>query len=153
MNPTCVGGVPLGRGGRATLRGGQSLCLVNGRYPLELRFADPPQNPRTPKRPRSPSPTSEEDPPTSEDPLTSQRPPKLKDPPTSEDPPGDPWQQHGPLLVFTPPGVQPSSQVRSGVQFSHFGGGGEALFLLGGSLFVPPPPINSLPPPLSDCCL
>lgn len=111
VNPTCVGGVPLGRGGRATLRGGQSLCLVNGRYPLELRFADPPQNPRTPKRPRSPSPTSEEDPPTSEDPLTSQRPPKLKDPPTSEDPPGDPWQQHGPLLVFTPPGVQPSSQI------------------------------------------
>ena len=123
VNPTCVGGVPLGRGGRATLRGGQSLCLVNGLYPLELRFADPPESPRTPKRPRSPSPTSE-------DPPTSQRPPKFKNPP------GDPWQQHGPLLVFTPPGVQPSSQVGSGGLFPLFlggvgrgGKGGGALFL------------------------
>uniref|UniRef100_A0A8C3BH37 Polynucleotide kinase 3'-phosphatase n=1 Tax=Cairina moschata TaxID=8855 RepID=A0A8C3BH37_CAIMO len=97
VNPTSVGGVPLGRGGRATLRGGQRLCLVNGLYPLELRFHDPPAPPRAPKRPRSPSPGP---------------PPASTTPPPAAPPPS--WEHHGPLLVYTPPGVQPRSQVRGG---------------------------------------
>uniref|UniRef100_A0A8C3BIC7 Polynucleotide kinase 3'-phosphatase n=1 Tax=Cairina moschata TaxID=8855 RepID=A0A8C3BIC7_CAIMO len=94
VNPTSVGGVPLGRGGRATLRGGQRLCLVNGLYPLELRFHDPPAPPRAPKRPRSPSPGP---------------PPASTTPPPAAPPPS--WEHHGPLLVYTPPGVQPRSQI------------------------------------------
>lgn len=96
VNPTSVGGVPLGRGGRATLRGGQRLCLVNGRYPLELRFHDPPAPPRAPKRPRSPSPGP---------------PPASATPPPAAGTPPPPWEHHGPLLVFTPPGVQPRAQI------------------------------------------
>ncbi|KAM9585534.1 LOW QUALITY PROTEIN: bifunctional polynucleotide phosphatase/kinase [Morphnus guianensis] len=91
VNPTC-GGATLGRGGRATLRPGQTLCLVNGLYPYELHFEG---SPRPPKRPPSP-PTS---------------PPLRGGPPKSLTPPRGAWDRHGSLLVFTPPGVLPSSQI------------------------------------------
>lgn len=93
VNPTSVGGEMLGRGGRATLRPGQTLCLVNGLYPHKLHFEG---SSRPPKRPPSP-PTS---------------PPPLRGgPPKSLTPPRGVWDQHDSLLVFTPPNLLPSSQI------------------------------------------
>ncbi|XP_053908388.1 bifunctional polynucleotide phosphatase/kinase [Cuculus canorus] len=94
VNPTSVGGAPLGRGGRCTLRPGQTLCLVNGLYPHRLHFEG---SPRTLKRPRSPSP---------EPPQIQGGSPKPQSPP-----PGDAWHRHGSLLIFTPPGVPNSAQI------------------------------------------
>ncbi|KAM6389884.1 LOW QUALITY PROTEIN: bifunctional polynucleotide phosphatase/kinase [Rhynochetos jubatus] len=96
VNPTSVGGSTLGRGGHATLRPGQTLCLVNGLYPHQLHFEG---TPRPLKRPSSP-PTSP--PPLRGGPLKSLTPPS---------PQGGVWDQLGPLLIFTPPGILPSSKV------------------------------------------
>ncbi|XP_064296303.1 LOW QUALITY PROTEIN: bifunctional polynucleotide phosphatase/kinase, partial [Phalacrocorax carbo] len=96
VNPTSVGGATLGRGGRATLRPGQTLCLVNGLYPHELHFEG---SPRPPKRPSSP--------PTSPPPLRG-GPPKSLPPPGGG---GGAWDHHGSLLIFTPPGALPSAQI------------------------------------------
>uniref|UniRef100_A0A8V5GWU5 PNK FHA domain-containing protein n=1 Tax=Melopsittacus undulatus TaxID=13146 RepID=A0A8V5GWU5_MELUD len=89
VNPTSVGGTPLGRGVSTTLRPGQTLCLVNGLYPLELHVEGPPPSPPPSSPPPTPSPP----------------------PPKRPCPPPDPWTQCGALLVFTPPGVIPSSKI------------------------------------------
>ncbi|XP_032533352.1 bifunctional polynucleotide phosphatase/kinase isoform X2 [Chiroxiphia lanceolata] len=94
VNPSSVGGSELGRGGRGTLRPGQTLFLVNGRYPLELHFEGSP--PRPPKRPPSP-PEELSPPPAKKGPLS---PPKVGG-----------WQKFGTLLIYTPPGVRPSTKI------------------------------------------
>ncbi|XP_057260350.1 bifunctional polynucleotide phosphatase/kinase [Pezoporus wallicus] len=99
VNPTSVGGALLGRGGHATLRPGQTLCLVNGLYPFQLHFEG---LPRAPKRPPSSPPHS---PPRGGPPRPSPSPPK------HPSLPHDAWSQHGALLVFTPRGVIPSSRI------------------------------------------
>lgn len=102
VNPTSVGGAALGRGGSAPLRPGEPLWLVNGRHRHELRFeGGPPPAPPPPKRPRR-------DPPDGDDPPNGGG-----DPPDDGDPPPapDPWQHHGPLLVFTASGVRPRAQI------------------------------------------
>ncbi|KAM3655959.1 LOW QUALITY PROTEIN: bifunctional polynucleotide phosphatase/kinase [Ammospiza maritima maritima] len=79
VNPSSVGGSVLGRGRCGTLAHGQTLLLVNGRYPLELHL---PRGPLPKKRPPSPP----------RDP-----------PPAHRAPPGPPrgrWQKWGPLLTL-----------------------------------------------------
>lgn len=130
VNPSSVGGAPLGRGGRATLRPGLTLCLVNGLYPYELH---PREGPRPPKRPASPSPPPSPTPPP---------PPATMGGSPPKSPPRDAWTRHGSLLVFTPPGLRPSAQVRPRVGAT-FSGFGAFLFMGGRSLLScpPPPPI------------
>ncbi|KAM4879844.1 LOW QUALITY PROTEIN: bifunctional polynucleotide phosphatase/kinase [Sylvia borin] len=92
VNPTSVGGSVLGRGGRGTLAPGQTLLLVNGRYPLVLHFQG---SPRPKKRPPSPP----------------QEPPPARRAPQNPAPPQGGWQKLGALLVFTPSGVRPSAKI------------------------------------------
>ncbi|XP_074927376.1 bifunctional polynucleotide phosphatase/kinase [Chelonoidis abingdonii] len=82
VNPTSVEELQLQPGDSSTLQEGQTLWLVNGRYPYTLRFLPAPQSPRRslldffspkrhlpgegdegrpPKRPKAPSPPEEED--------------------------------------------------------------------------------------------
>ncbi|XP_066064633.1 LOW QUALITY PROTEIN: bifunctional polynucleotide phosphatase/kinase [Chamaea fasciata] len=92
VNPSSVGGSPLGRGGRGTLGAGQTLLLVNGRFPLELRLLGSPA------------------------PQTAPQPPPGR-PPRRPEPPGAPrrsrggWQKWGALLIFTAPGLRPSAKI------------------------------------------
>ncbi|XP_032939962.1 bifunctional polynucleotide phosphatase/kinase isoform X1 [Catharus ustulatus] len=95
VNPSSVGGSPLARGGCGTLAPGQTLLLVNGRYPLVLHLE---RSPLPKKRPGSP--------------LPKKRPgsPPEEPPPTRRDPQGG-WQKLGTLLILTPPGMRHSSKI------------------------------------------
>uniref|UniRef100_A0A8C3UYF9 Polynucleotide kinase 3'-phosphatase n=1 Tax=Catharus ustulatus TaxID=91951 RepID=A0A8C3UYF9_CATUS len=95
VNPSSVGGSPLARGGCGTLAPGQTLLLVNGRYPLVLHLE---RSPLPKKRPGSP--------------LPKKRPgsPPEEPPPTRRDPQGG-WQKLGTLLILTPPGMRHSSKT------------------------------------------
>ncbi|XP_064557367.1 bifunctional polynucleotide phosphatase/kinase [Zonotrichia leucophrys gambelii] len=90
VNPSSVGGSVLGRGRCGTLAHGQTLLLVNGRYPLVLHL---PRSPLPKKRPPSPP----------------------RDPPPAHRAPPEPargrWQKWGPLLTFSPEGAPPSSKI------------------------------------------
>nr|XP_021405459.1 bifunctional polynucleotide phosphatase/kinase [Lonchura striata domestica] len=90
VNLSSVGGSVLGRGGCGTLAPGQTLLLVNGRYPLVLHFEG---TPHPKKRPASPP---EEPPPARRDPQSPSR---------------GGWQKLGPLLIFTPSGLRPSTKI------------------------------------------
>uniref|UniRef100_A0A674JBC0 Uncharacterized protein n=1 Tax=Terrapene triunguis TaxID=2587831 RepID=A0A674JBC0_9SAUR len=87
VNPTSVEELQLQPGDSSTLQEGQTLWLVNGRYPYTLRFLPAPHSPRR----------------------------SLLDffrgssglPPH----PRDSWEEHGKLLVFTKEGVVPSTKV------------------------------------------
>ncbi|NXN98721.1 PNKP kinase, partial [Rhinopomastus cyanomelas] len=93
--PASIGGSTLGRGGHATLHPGSTLYLVNGLYPYRLHLGDPL---RPQKRPPSPSRT----------PSPPREGPKHGPTPQNSN---NAWTPHGPLLVFTPPGVLHSTKV------------------------------------------
>ncbi|XP_071657207.1 bifunctional polynucleotide phosphatase/kinase isoform X2 [Patagioenas fasciata] len=136
VNPSSVGGAPLGRGGRATLRPHQTLHLVNGKHPLELHVEggpreppapqkpprdppsppppeSPPPGPPTPKkRPRDPPTPTKHPPDPPSPPLPKKRTPAPPSPPTAPPaPPSGVWHHLGSLLVFEPPGLRPSAQI------------------------------------------
>ncbi|TRZ09247.1 hypothetical protein HGM15179_017859 [Zosterops borbonicus] len=92
VNPSSVGGSVLGRGVCRTLSPGQTLLLVNGKYPLVLHLQG---SPRPKKRPPSPS----------------LEPPPARRAPQDPSPPQGGWQKVGALLVFTPSGVRPSTKI------------------------------------------
>ncbi|XP_036602152.1 bifunctional polynucleotide phosphatase/kinase [Trichosurus vulpecula] len=83
VNPTTAGGRTLSPGSRAPLAVGDTLLLVNGRYPLTLlRTSGPPEEQEGPPEP----------------------PPKRPRGPRG-------WQELGALLLFTAPGVQAREKV------------------------------------------
>ncbi|XP_039910147.1 bifunctional polynucleotide phosphatase/kinase, partial [Hirundo rustica] len=93
VNPSSAGGSVLGRGGCGTLAPGQTLLLVNGRYPLVLHFQG---SPRPKKRPASPP---------------EEPPPARRAPPSPPSPAPGGWQKLGPLLILTPVGLRPSAKI------------------------------------------
>ncbi|XP_075771999.1 bifunctional polynucleotide phosphatase/kinase isoform X2 [Pelodiscus sinensis] len=136
VNPTSVEELQLQPGDSSTLQEGQTLWLVNGRYPYTLHFLPAPrrslagggEGPAS-KRPKTSSSTEEEGE-EEEDPAVvaklrqlqetaasaeqaKARPPAPPQGEASEQPPHprDSWHEHGKLLVFTKQGVVPSTKV------------------------------------------
>ncbi|XP_074387751.1 bifunctional polynucleotide phosphatase/kinase [Zonotrichia albicollis] len=117
VNPSWVGGSALGRGRCGTLAHGQTLLLVNGRYPLVLHLPpQPPPQKATPQPPPGPPPGP-------------QSPPRARPGPVAE--------------MGTPPHIQPRGGPAQ-LQGKGIWGGGFGEGFWGGVFpLTPSPPVRA----------